>query len=538
MAQAWDFIMIVVIWFYAFYIPFHFGISGGYYTIFNQGFLIFICITNSMFVVDTVLAFFRAYRDKNGLIVYSLKTIGRRYISSGWFFINLLASLPASMLIYREAKAHIDSGRDGEVFDNTQMKIFFALELFKLLRLLRIKKIMQTSEVMSRFWERINVQIALTTKFFFMIILVSHWIACIWGTIAFQQAGTFSYRMLDSINWISNWYESSYIEGGLNPIGWDNAIPRYWLCLFWAIQSITSIGYGNIAPVTTIEFGFANFLMLMCGIFWAYIIGSLVEVVQSMGSLSQEYISRMNEANQMVKDFTVKELPESVAGATYARSSKRVRRFITNQRDVATKHALGAGTTTLDESYPTLSILSPELRRVCVLHLTHSLLETIPYLSSKYLSPEEQADIALQCVTLEFSSAEKFVSHPNLGRGILIFRRGFATVSRNIISHNFLRWQKDLIDQPINVDEVLVEDDYFRERQLVFHFVGFTKAFFVPRSAIMGVLEKNERAWKECARWRYFTAALVLFSMKHSPKALKAFMIVYDTVLESHDNVK
>jgi len=520
MAQIWDFVMIIAIWYYAFYIPFHFGISSGYFTMYSLGFMIFNTFTNALFLVDTILAFFRAYRDKNGRIVYSLKTIGRRYIRSGWFFVNLLASLPASSLIYREAREQIKKGTEGETFDPPNLRIYFVLELFKLLRLVRIKKIMQTSEVMSSIWERINVEMALTLKFIFMIILTSHWIACIWGLIAFQEAGSFGDPLLENLNWISNWYEISYVEGGLNPVGWANAIPRYWLCLFWAIQSITSIGYGNIVPVTSVEYGFANFLMLMCGVFWAYIIGNLVEVVQSMGSMTKEYVTRMNEANQMMHDFTVKELPESVAGSVYTKSSKRVRRFITNQRDV--KNWSDSNACTLSDTYPTLSILSPELQRVCALHLTYSLLETIPYLSSKYLSPEEQADIAMQCVTLEFSASEKFVAHPDLGRGVLIFRRGFAVVSRNVATEYFT-WHSDLTDRPIDVNEVLVEDDCFKEHQLVYHFVGFTKVFFVPRSAIMGVLEKNERAWKECARWRYFMAGLVLYSLRDSRKAFEDF---------------
>ena len=59
--------------------------------------------------------------------------------------------------------------------------------------------------------------------------------------------------VLPTLTWISSWYAGSYVEGGINPIGWGNAHERYHLCLFWAIQSITSIGYGNIAPVTTVE---------------------------------------------------------------------------------------------------------------------------------------------------------------------------------------------------------------------------------------------------------------------------------------------
>ena len=167
---------------------------------------------------------------------------------------------------------------------------------------------------MGRFWEHINVEFALMIKFVIMITLLAHWIACIWGLIAYLEAGTFGDGLGTSINWISYWYDNSYVEGGLNPIGWNNPIPRYFLCLFWSIQSITSIGYGNIAPVTTAEYGLANGLMLVCGVFWAYIIGALVDVVRSAGSINAAYVERMHEANEMMADFTCEELPQAVTG--------------------------------------------------------------------------------------------------------------------------------------------------------------------------------------------------------------------------------
>ena len=263
--------------------------------------------------------------------------------------------------------------------------------------------------------------------------------------------------------------------------------------------------------MTTVEYGFANALMLLCGIFWAYVIGNLVDVVQGMGSVNQEYVNRMHAANVMMSDFTTKELPGQSRP-----TSKRVRRFITNQRDRATKNWLDSSNMcTLQDAYPTLSILSPELKRECALHLTHSLLETIPYLSTKYLTPKEQADVALQCVTLEFSAGESFDSHPDLGYGILIFRQGFGVVSRNARKKNFT-WAKDLTDKPIDVEDVLVDDDHVTDHRLVYHFVGYTKVLFVPRSAIMNVFSTNERAWKECGRWRYFMAMFILYSLKHS----------------------
>lgn len=137
--------------------------------------------------------------------------------------------------------------------------------------------------------------------------------------------------------------------------------------------------------------------MLACGVFWAYIIGALVDAVASMGTLNKEYITKMNEANQMVGNFTAKSLPSTKTGSLIdADVSKRVKRFITEQRDRATTKSMDStSAVSLEEKHPTLSIISPELRKVCALHLTHTLIESVPYLSSKYLSPDEQAHIAL-----------------------------------------------------------------------------------------------------------------------------------------------
>jgi hypothetical protein len=506
-AQLWDFLMIFVIIFYAFYIPFHTGISSGYFTFTNLPFFGVVVSMNAVFFIDTFMVFFRAYRDENGQLIFNLRTIARRYIRSGWFFVNLLASVPTTTVLYAKYYRNAE-----QVTGDT----LFIVELFKLLRLVRInvriKKLLNTSETVSKIYERVNLGITLTVKFLFLIVLVSHWIGCIWGFVAYVENGhTWSEeKMLNATTWISNWY----VPGpGLNPIGYSNYMDRYWLCIFWAIQTITSIGYGNIVPVTSLEYAVANALMLCAGIFWAFVIGSLVDVVAVSSKLQNEYVTRMDEANQLVKNFQDSKLPESVTGSTI-QASKRVRRFLTNQRDYSTKNWLDEGNNmTLSEAFPTLNLLSPELRRVCALHLTHSFLETVPYLSSKYLSPDEQAEIALQCMTLEFAAGERFSSHPVFGRGIIIFTRGLGFTTRTLIKKSFT-WTRGLKGHALDVNEVLVEDEYHKEKQLVYHFVNFTKVLFIPRSAIMNILEKNAVAWKQCARWRYFGAALVLESLK------------------------
>ncbi|KAL3803751.1 hypothetical protein ACHAW5_004602 [Stephanodiscus triporus] len=511
--QVWDLLLIFAIWYYAFAIPFSFGVSRGYFQAVSLGVWIFTITLNIGFFVDSFLPFFRPYRDKHGRLVTSLKKIRRHYIRSGLFFINLLASLPGSETFgYMTAQRML---MKGESYEDEMIPLNF-ISVFKLLRLFRIRRLMDHSYVLSRIWERIDIDHALFVYFLLLITLIAHWIGCIWCWIAYLNVGSFSSEsLLGSANWISNWYESNYVEGGLDPLGWENCMSRYFLALFWAIQSITSIGYGNIQPVTLAEYIFANVLMLVCGIFWAYIIGRLVEVVAVKGDVKMGFTSRMNEANQMIRAFVEKDLPESVIGTVHKNSSTRVRRFISDQRENATKSWLDSNNScSLHDAYPTLRILSPELQRVCALHLAHSLLETIPYLSSKYLCPQEQAGVILQCVTMEFSTGETFLEHPDLGRGCFLFRHGdgcIATLS------------KSFHQGPVNANEVLVDDALFKEHPMACHFVGFSKVLFLPRSVIIAVLEKHERAWKECARWKYFMATFMLHSLSKSSKTSEKF---------------
>lgn len=123
-------------------------------------------VVNLIFLFDAFLQFFRAYRDDSGTLVFSLVAIRKNYIRSGWFFMNLLASFPTAMFL----AAVVD---DADPLDSDLFRGLWVFELFKLLRLMRVKKLMATSQVIQNFWEKINVETMLMFKFLFLITLVS-----------------------------------------------------------------------------------------------------------------------------------------------------------------------------------------------------------------------------------------------------------------------------------------------------------------------------------------------------------------------------
>lgn len=123
-------------------------------------------VVNLIFLFDAFLQFSRAYRDDSGTLVFSLVAIRKNYIRSGWFFMNLLASFPTAMFL----AAVVD---DADPLDSDLFRGLWVFELFKLLRLMRVKKLMATSQVIQNFWEKINVETMLMFKFLFLITLVS-----------------------------------------------------------------------------------------------------------------------------------------------------------------------------------------------------------------------------------------------------------------------------------------------------------------------------------------------------------------------------
>ena len=190
-------------------------------------------------------------------------------------------------------------------------------------------------------------------------------------------------------------------------------------------------------------------------------------------------------------------------------TSTRVKRFLTRQRDTSTKQWLeDKNSPTLSDRYPTLDVISPGLQSYCALHLLSPIINKVPYLSLDVLTPEEQAEVAMRSVNLEFSPGERFTHHSELGRGIILFQQGFGLRSRDVDKYSS-PWQRSCTTSHVEFSDVLVEDDYCSSNGVVYNFISFSRCLFIPRSVVMDILSRNENAWKESARWHYFHACLV-----------------------------
>ena len=102
--------------------------------------------------------------------------------------------------------------------------------------------------------------------------LIAHWLACLFFGIA--QNTIYS----NSDNWVSSkgLQDSSIIEQYVNS-------------LYWAITTMTSIGYGDITPKSSLERLITVFLMCVASGAYALLINNVSSIVSNFNISASEF---------------------------------------------------------------------------------------------------------------------------------------------------------------------------------------------------------------------------------------------------------
>ena len=149
------------------------------------------------------------------------------------------------------------------------LKIIRFLRIVRLLRVLKLQKLIYKLEDMVAN-DKLYVVID-GGKLIFFVFALTHWMACIFYFVG-------DYEKDAEMNWVK--------KKGLQDYPTRE---KYIISIYYSFTTITTVGYGDIHPVTLPEklFGMV-FMILACG-FFAYIIGSLGTIVNRSDMLSVEF---------------------------------------------------------------------------------------------------------------------------------------------------------------------------------------------------------------------------------------------------------
>lgn len=362
-----------------------------------QAVLAFVWVVDIIFLVDMAFQFLTGYHEKlpNSRYVKDLRKIAYRYIT-GWFFIDLTSSLPYQFLT-----------------------TYPAARLLRLLRLHRAPSIVRQHQ------SSIGIRFAILSlsKFYVVLFFTCHWIACIWASIAWN-----------SENSGSNSEPGSWLEALESSKGGPASLYNYWLnvytiSLYWAIMTLTSIGYGDITPQNSTEYVVACCCMAVMSSMWAVVIGQMCGVLATLLPHDVAFKRTMDDLNWMMRD---RGMPKHLRS--------KLRRYFWESRSL----------TRLTEQRSIIERMSPMLQGVVARQLSEQWLSKVPYLQA--LDQETLVAVARKLTPQLFAPNEAIEKQ----RTLFVVRRGVCMHGGRVLVAGSL-WGQDM----------LVSNDALREHYSV-----------------------------------------------------------------------
>jgi hypothetical protein len=219
-----------------------------------------------VFFADIAFNFRTSYREA-GIEITDPDTVKKRYLR-GLFALDLAANAPIDLLLIASPDSHVAG-----------LSLLFLLRLNRLLRLARLFVIFQR-------WERLPrirsgyVRIA---KFFVTILVLIHWVACAWFLVPYVEGFP-----------TDSWVAKQALESA-------DGTTQYIRSLYWAVVTMTTVGYGDITPGRNVEYVFTIGVMMLGASMYAFIIGNLASLFSSIDATRTRFFARVDAADEYLR---------------------------------------------------------------------------------------------------------------------------------------------------------------------------------------------------------------------------------------------
>ena len=234
--HKWDLIQMLLLVYVAVAVPYRIGFDHDAKP--WEPFFVFDIFVDLYFIIDIALSFRTGVIDKHGELVYMPKRIARSYMR-GWFVVDTLGCLPISYIML------FVNGSDSGGSEGKANKVFRILRLFKLLKLLRLARL---KRLIARYEEEFYALASgfAMAKIMIAVIWIGHWLACMWyGVGTMEEPGALKPNGDPILPWTTHEFGGAAEDTSRGV--------RYLTALYWAFQTMTTVGYGDIPANTFYE---------------------------------------------------------------------------------------------------------------------------------------------------------------------------------------------------------------------------------------------------------------------------------------------
>ncbi|OQS01125.1 voltage-gated ion channel superfamily [Achlya hypogyna] len=251
-----------------------------------------------VFAIDCSLNFVTPYVDPaTNQLVDDLYLVASHYLQ-GWFALDVVSIVPYDLISWSMAAS--------SEFTAAQTQNVKVLRLMRVLRILKLTRVFRASRIIKRWNAVLGFPIAITQlgKYALVIIILAHWMACLWGCVP----------QYEDSNW--NWEVAYGVNG-------STAGTLYVASLYWSVMTIGTIGYGDLPMATNTEKVVAIVCMTVGCASYSFVVGSVCGLVSSLDESATEFNQQMDHLNTYMEREDIP--PEMVF---------RLREYFLHRRDL------------------------------------------------------------------------------------------------------------------------------------------------------------------------------------------------------------
>ena len=314
------------------------------------------------FMADVLLNFL-SVQIVRGEEISDPRRVATMYLRS-WFIVDFISSIPQSAireLLPKKLGAGAMLGR--------------IMKLLKISRILKVFRLLRMSKFLDQHADEIDMML-ITSSFtswmhllylFGVMMYICHVMACLWAGIALAAASGWAHNdeEPEPYTWAYLYADGGDDDEDAFRKGETRAVLYRWLhqdfrgeteivssaylaCFYWAMTTITTVGYGDICPESDAERMYAIVAMVLGGGFYGFLVGNITAIVTSVDAAQQARATKMEDLHAYM---TVRNFPHELRTEVH----RYFRRFFDEK-------------SALDES-AVLNDLSPALRTKVAVHL-------------------------------------------------------------------------------------------------------------------------------------------------------------------------
>lgn len=248
--------------------------------------------TDCLFFVDILVTFNSAVLLSDDTLITTRTTIGKLYIRSLFVF-DLAGCLPFSLLDLVNATVTTSKY-------NTLLRLLRLPRLFRVTRIFRVTKVFKTlrrNESVKRVIKMLNMSLGIMRLVHFAVAVVIgvHVAGCFWFLLAKLEGLT-----------PDTWVVKSRLANSDNFVLYLNSI-------YWVFTTVTTVGFGDIVPGTSLEMVCAMLVMGFGIAFYSYVVSNLSTILSTLDSRSEYIKARLQALDEFSKETHLpKELHSSI----------------------------------------------------------------------------------------------------------------------------------------------------------------------------------------------------------------------------------